>query len=91
MTIHKPCSIINTQSVYKEVKMVRFKHEDVLDYLRRNKMTRIEFCKKCGISYYSFKKLMSNDFNVDVRIFLKICIFLCKAPYELLEENDMTK
>lgn len=50
----------------------KFKTEILDEYLKTNNLTKSEFCKKVGISYYVLRKIYKQDGSVKVSRVLPI-------------------
>ena len=52
----------------------RIKTEIFIEYMKKNNLSKREFCKKCGISMYHFNKILSNANNISFIPFFKISV-----------------
>ncbi len=41
-------------------------------YIRKNKLSKTAFCKKCKISYLTLQKIYSDNFNGNILVLFKI-------------------
>ena len=48
----------------------------IIDYLITNKMSRVNFCKECGITLYALNKVLKNETLIDLNIIKKIAKYL---------------
>ena len=44
----------------------------ILEYLKKEKLSKTKFCKLCGINIISFNKILNNQMNYRTLILLKI-------------------
>ncbi len=49
----------------------KFKKEIIDNYLKENKISKTRFCKLCGISPYTLKKILNNE-NYEISALFKI-------------------
>lgn len=58
----------------------------ILDYIKDNKITKREFCKKCNISLYILNKLLCGNVNkIKIRVLYRLCLLLN------VKSNDIIK
>ena len=55
----------------------------IIEYIRRNKLTKSEFCKMCNISIDMLDNIVYYGHNVDYNIAEKICDAMGIGVYEL--------
>lgn len=65
---------------------MRIKTELIDEYLLSNKLTKTKFCKMCGISYKSLKKIYNQNFSVFNITIFKI-IKVIKVQPKIFFEN----
>lgn len=74
---------------YKDMKtkenkiLVKYNIDCINSYIKTNKITREEFCKRCKISPYLLNKIYNNE-NCKITPVLKILKFLNISAFELL-------
>lgn len=44
----------------------------ITNYMKKNKMTKTVFCKKCNISYNTLKKILKNQTNFRIVALFKV-------------------
>ncbi len=49
-----------------------FKKEVIENYLKINRISKMKFCKLCGVSLYTLKKIMNNNLNYRIDALFKI-------------------
>ena len=49
-----------------------FKNEVFEDYMKTHNLSKSGFCKLCKISYSTFNKILTDDFNIRISVFDKI-------------------
>lgn len=49
-----------------------YKIELIDEFLKKNNMSKSGFCKECGISLHSLKKIYNQDFSLRVSKVLKV-------------------
>lgn len=58
--------------------------DKIKNYIKSNNLTPTTFCKKCGISFYSFKKIMKGSCKIRIGTFLRVVKMLKVLPTDLL-------
>ena len=41
-------------------------------YIKENNLSKTQFCQKCKIGLRSYEKLMNNNLEIDLRVFVKV-------------------
>ena len=54
------------------------------DYIASNKMSRKQFCKKCGIGISEFSKIMTQTYGFKESVIVKIATTIGKDVEQLL-------
>lgn len=49
-----------------------FNNDLIYDYINKNNLNKNSFCKLCGISFSTLKKLLNNEFNIGYLTVLKV-------------------
>lgn len=60
----------------------KFKKEIIDNYLKENKISKTRFCKLCGISPYTLKKILNNE-NYEISALLKIAKVIEIQVYQM--------
>ncbi len=59
-----------------------------LDYIKDNKITKREFCKKCNISLYILNKLLCGNVNkIKISVLYNLCVILNVKAANLISEK----
>lgn len=64
--------------------MKYYKTELINQYLEKNKMSKRQFCQKCGISTNILSRIYANDGKIRLRYIIRIIKFLQIYPSQLL-------
>ena len=60
----------------------------ILDYIKDNKITKREFCKKCNISLYILNKLLCGNVNkIKISVLYNLCVILNVKAANLISEK----
>lgn len=60
----------------------KFKKETIDNYLKDNKISKTRFCKLCGISPYTLKKILNNE-NYEISALFKIAKVIEIQVYQM--------
>ena len=60
----------------------KFKKEIIDNYLIENKISKTRFCKLCGISPYTLKKILNNE-NYEISALFKIAKVIEIQVYQM--------
>jgi len=61
------------------------KTELIEDFLKEKEWSKTKFCRQCKISYKTFQKIMSNDYNFDVRALFRVCKIIGVEVYKIFK------
>lgn len=70
----------------KQVKKYRFKHEEIIKFLKDNNMSKNQFCKLCNISMYTLNALLKGSVLVNAFAGYRVSEVLKINLIELLVE-----
>lgn len=59
------------------------KTEIIENYLQENNLSKTKFCKMCGISHSTFRKIMDNDSNSSLVALFKVVKVMKIHLYEI--------
>lgn len=63
-----------------------FRTNLINEYMKEKGLSKTQFCKECKINIVSLNKILTNDFDIDLKVIFKICKIL-KTPVHLFFEN----
>lgn len=61
------------------------KTELIEEFLKEKEWSKSEFCRQCKISYKTFQKIMSNDYNFDLRALFRVCRIMGVDIYKIFK------
>jgi len=50
-----------------------FRTELIEEYMKEKSLSKTKFCKACKISIASLNKVLSNNFDIGIKVVFKIC------------------
>ena len=63
---------------------MKFKIELIEKYMKENNLTKIEFCKQCGITISALNRFLASDTSLRGHVLYKIVITINARAGELL-------
>lgn len=59
--------------------------QKIEEYIRKNNLSTTAFCKKCGITQCSYKKIMSGSCKMQISTFMRIIYEIKVLPTDVLK------